>query len=73
MIYQDGTARLEALPPPAVPRTEVIDELYRAVVDGEPPLHDGPWAAATVEVLLAMARSGRESREIALTRQVAVV
>jgi phthalate 4,5-cis-dihydrodiol dehydrogenase len=71
MIYQDGTARLEALPPPAVPRAEVIDELYRAVVAGEPPLHDGPWAAATVEVLLAMVRSAHENREIALTRQVA--
>jgi phthalate 4,5-cis-dihydrodiol dehydrogenase len=70
MIYQNGTARMEALAPPAVPRAEVIDEVYRAVIDGEPPLHDGPWAAATVEVLLAMLRSAREGREIALTRQV---
>jgi phthalate 4,5-cis-dihydrodiol dehydrogenase len=73
MVYQDGAARLEPLSPPAVPRAEVIDELYRAVVDGEPPLHDGPWATATVEVLLAIVRSGREGREIALTRQVAAV
>jgi len=70
MIYHDGAARLDPLPPPAVPRREVIDELYRAIVNGEPPLHDGPWAAATVEVLLAMLRSAREGREIALTRQV---
>jgi phthalate 4,5-cis-dihydrodiol dehydrogenase len=72
MIYQDGGARLEPLPPPAAPRAEVIDEIYRAVVDGVPPLHDGPWAAATLEVLLAMLRSAREGREIMLTRQVAV-
>ena len=32
MIYQNGTARLDPLPPPAVPRAEVIDELYAAVV-----------------------------------------
>jgi len=70
MIYQNGAARMEPLPPPVVPRREVIDEVYRAVIDGEPPLHDGPWAAATVEVLLAMLRSAREGREIALTRQV---
>jgi phthalate 4,5-cis-dihydrodiol dehydrogenase len=70
MIYQDGAARLETLPPPAIPRVEVIDEVYRAVVDGTPPLHDGPWAAASVEVLLAILRSAREGREIALTRQV---
>ena len=53
MIYQNGAARLEALPPPAVPRAEVIDELYRAVVHGEAPLHDGAWAMATLEVVLA--------------------
>jgi phthalate 4,5-cis-dihydrodiol dehydrogenase len=72
MIYQDGAARLDPLPPPAVPRAEVIDELYRAVVDGAPPPHDGAWAAATVEVLLAMLRSAREGREIVLARQVAL-
>jgi phthalate 4,5-cis-dihydrodiol dehydrogenase len=71
MIYQDGKARLDPLPPPAVPRAEVIDELWRAVVDGASPLHDGAWAAATVEVLLAMLRSAHEGREIMLTRQVA--
>jgi phthalate 4,5-cis-dihydrodiol dehydrogenase len=70
MIYQDGAARLEALAPPAVPRAEVIDELFGAVVHGEAPLHDGAWAAATLEVLLAMLRSAREGREVALTRQV---
>ena len=50
MIYQNGAARLDALPPPAVPRAEVIDELYGAVVHGEAPLHDGAWAMATLEV-----------------------
>jgi phthalate 4,5-cis-dihydrodiol dehydrogenase len=71
MIYQNGAARLEPLPPPTVPRAEVIDEIYRAVVDGVPPLHDGPWGTATVEVLLGMLRSAREGRDIALTRQLA--
>ena len=51
MIYQNGAARLDPLPPPAVPRAEVIDELYAAVVSGTPPLHDGAWAMATLEVL----------------------
>ena len=72
MVYQDGTARLEALPPPAVPRGEVIDELHDAVVDGTPPLHDGAWAMATLEACLAILRSAREGREIALAHQVAV-
>jgi phthalate 4,5-cis-dihydrodiol dehydrogenase len=71
MIYESGTARLDPLPPPAVPRGEVIDELYGAVVDGKPPLHDGPWATATLEVCLAILQSSREGRDIALSHQVA--
>ena len=71
MIYQNGTARLDPLPPPEIPRAEVIDELYAAVLDGKPPLHDGAWAMATLEVCLAMLQSAREGREIALRHQVA--
>ena len=66
MIYADGERRLEALPAPKVQRAEVIDELYGAVVEGRPPLHDGEWAAATMQVCLAMLRSAREQREIEL-------
>jgi phthalate 4,5-cis-dihydrodiol dehydrogenase len=70
MIYQNGTARLDALPPPRVPRAEVIDELYGAVVHGQVPLHDGAWAMATLEVVLAMLRSAREGRDVVLAHQV---
>ena len=72
MIYQSGSARLEKLPPPTVPRAEVIDELYRAVVDGEQPLHGGAWAMATLEVLLGILRSAHEGRDVTLNRQVRV-
>jgi phthalate 4,5-cis-dihydrodiol dehydrogenase len=70
MIYQHGVARLDSLAPPAVPRAEVIDELYRTVVHGQAPLHDGAWAMATLEVVLAILRSASERREVTLTRQV---
>ena len=72
MIYQNGSARLDALPPPIVPRAEVIDELYRAVVHGQAPLHDGAWAMATLEVMLAVLRSAREGRDVTLSYQVAL-
>jgi phthalate 4,5-cis-dihydrodiol dehydrogenase len=72
VIYDDSGARLDALPLPAVPRGEVIDELYGAVVNGRPPLHDGAWATATLEVCLAMLASARDGKEIALAHQVAV-
>lgn len=70
MIYQNGAARLEKLPLPSVPRAEVIDELYRAVVHGETPLHDGAWAMATLEVLLGILRSAREGHDVTLRHQV---
>jgi phthalate 4,5-cis-dihydrodiol dehydrogenase len=72
MIYQNGAARLDELPPPGVPRAEVIDELYRAVVHGKAPLHDGAWAMATLEVLLGILRSVREGRDVTLAHQVRV-
>jgi phthalate 4,5-cis-dihydrodiol dehydrogenase len=72
MIYADDARRLEPLPRPQVQRSEVIDELYDAVVHGTPPLHSGEWARATLEVCLAILQSGREQREIALKHQVAV-
>jgi len=72
MIYQNGTARLDPLPAPSIPRAQVVDELYAAVVDGKPPLHDGAWAMATLEVCLAMLQSAREGREVMVGHQVAV-
>jgi phthalate 4,5-cis-dihydrodiol dehydrogenase len=65
-IYGEREKRVDPLAAPAVQRAEVIDELYAAVVDGRPPLHDGAWAAATMEVCFAMLRSAREQREIEL-------
>lgn len=64
MIYQDGSSRLEPLPPPEVPRGEVIDELHAAVAHGKVPPHDGAWGMATVAVLLAILRSAREGTDI---------
>jgi phthalate 4,5-cis-dihydrodiol dehydrogenase len=52
------------LPPPRVPRAEVIDELFDAVVSGRAPLHGGEWAMATLQVCLAMLRSAREGRDV---------
>ena len=49
-----------------------IDELYQAVVNGRPPLRNGAWAMATVEVLLAMLRSAREGSDVHLNHQVAL-
>ena len=71
-IYGDLEQRFEPLPPPGVPRFEVIDELYNSVVRGISPVHSGQWSLATMEVCLAILASARDKREITLDRQVAV-
>ncbi len=70
MIYQNGSAQIDALPAPKIPRVEVVDELYDAVIRGQAPLHDGAWAMATLEVLLAILQSAREGCEVRLSHQV---
>jgi phthalate 4,5-cis-dihydrodiol dehydrogenase len=66
LIYGDSEKEIRALAPPAVPRAEVIDALYAAVVNGAQPLQDGPWAKATLEICLALLRSGSEQRDVIL-------
>ena len=53
-------------------RREVLDEMAAAIRLDRPPLHDGRWGKATVELALAILRSAREGREITLTHQVAM-
>ena len=71
-IFHDDAVETESLPKPRIPRSEVIDELYAAVVDDVAPLHDGRWGMATLEVCLAMLTSARERRDVALAAQCAV-
>ena len=69
MIYGEDAARLDPLPPPEVPRAEVIDELYGALAHGKPPLHNGAWAMATLEVCLAIIDSARTGMPVSLRHQ----
>jgi len=69
MIYGDHEARLEPLPPPAVPRAEVIDELCDAISGDRAPVHTGEWSMATLEVCLGMLESARSGRAVALKCQ----
>jgi len=65
-IYGDQRREHRALPPPTVPRFEVIDELHAAVVRGVAPLHDGPWARGTLQVCRAILQSAAEGRDVEL-------
>jgi phthalate 4,5-cis-dihydrodiol dehydrogenase len=70
MIYDNRGEHLDSLPPPTIPRREVIDELYDAVVLNRLPVHSGEWAMATMEVCLAILRSSRSGVEVPLEHQV---
>ena len=56
---------------PAVPRGEVIDEVWSVARDGAAPLHDGQWSLATLEVCVAMLASDAGARDMPLHHQVA--
>nr|WP_280843000.1 Gfo/Idh/MocA family oxidoreductase [Pararoseomonas baculiformis] len=68
-VYTDDERRFEPLPPPDVPRAEVIDELEAALRHGVSPLHSGEWGTATVEICLALLESARSGREVQLHHQ----
>ena len=71
-IHDHTTQTVETLANPAVPRSEVIDELVAAVTQGQPPLHSGTWARATTEVCLAILASARTQTPQTLLHQIAV-
>jgi len=66
MVYGDDARRFEAVDPPQVPRSEVLDELCDAVDGVRAPVHTGAWARATLAACLAILASSREQREIVL-------
>ena len=71
MHTREGT-RIVPVSAERSPRELLLDELYEAVDGIRAPLHDGPWALASLELCLAVMESGRSGREVALAHQVAV-
>ena len=69
----EGMREVPIAPGRGVPgRGDVLDELYNAVVNGAPLVHDARWGKATVEVCLAILESSRTRQEVTLSHQVAV-
>ena len=65
-VYRDDKREHLPLPKPTVPRGEVMDELYAALVHGGAPMHDGQWARGTIAVSLALLESSRAGRDVSL-------
>jgi phthalate 4,5-cis-dihydrodiol dehydrogenase len=51
---------------------DALDALWAAAREGRPSVHSARWGKATLEVALAILRSARERREVALAHQVGV-
>jgi predicted dehydrogenase len=49
--------------------TVELEEMHAALYAGQPLVHDGRWATATLEIGTAIVQSGRERREILLAHQ----
>jgi phthalate 4,5-cis-dihydrodiol dehydrogenase len=71
-MYGPEQESFEALPVPAYPRKEVIDELWGALREGRPLLHSGSWARATTEVCLSLLEAAQTGQAVHLNHQVAV-
>jgi phthalate 4,5-cis-dihydrodiol dehydrogenase len=71
-IYRDDAREFLPLDPPSIPRIEVMDELYSAVVRDEPPMHSGEWGLASLEVAVGLLKSARDRARVELKRQVGV-
>ena len=61
-IDGDVDVSFEAIPSPALPRQEVIDEFYNAIIHDRPVLHSGAWARATTSVSLAVLASSQSGQ-----------
>src|SRR5215475_152684 len=60
----------EIICPPFLDRGIELKNLYQAVIEKQPVFSDGRWGKAALEIVLAILRSSREGRAIALEHQV---
>lgn len=72
LVYTEDERREVELPLGTSGRDNILTELHAAVREGVPPLHDGRWGKANLEVCLAALESARTRREVFLQHQKAV-
>lgn len=70
-VYDDNGRHEEPLPAGATLRSNEVGELLQAI-SGATPVHDGTWAKATIELVLAIIQSAETHREVELKHQVPV-
>lgn len=68
-VFDEAGEHFEACGRPAVPRQEVIDEVWSVAREGQVPVHGARWSRGTLEVCLALLESHRAGRDIMLAYQ----
>lgn len=72
IVYGEYEKYVVPIPKEKTGRYNVIDELYKAVVEEEPQVHNGQWAKANLEVCIKALQSSKERKELYLNHQVPV-
>jgi phthalate 4,5-cis-dihydrodiol dehydrogenase len=70
-VYSAAGRNEIVLPTDKSPRDLVLDEFHDAITGARPPVHDGRWGLANLEVCVAAIESSKTGREIELKHQVA--
>ena len=71
-VYSDKGPETVTLSTERSPRDLVLDEFAAAIVDKVPPIHDGRWGLANLEICLAVIESSKSGKAIELKHQVSV-
>jgi phthalate 4,5-cis-dihydrodiol dehydrogenase len=71
-VYGPDKEHFEALPAPAYPRKEVIDELFQALRHNAPLMHSGEWSRASTEVCLGILQAAQSQQAVRMQYQVGV-
>jgi phthalate 4,5-cis-dihydrodiol dehydrogenase len=71
-VYSEAGCQERRIAQPAWPagRTDALCDLYRAVTEDAPQIHDGHWGKATVEACLAIESAAVTGQSVRLTAQV---
>ena len=71
-LYSENGREEIVLPTDRSPRSLVLDELADAILRDVPPIHDGRWGLANLEVCAAAIASSQSGRDVELVYQVPV-
>jgi phthalate 4,5-cis-dihydrodiol dehydrogenase len=69
-VFGDKERWFESLPPPSIPRHEVMDELYDSIVNDTPVRHSAQWGRASLEVATGILNSASRKQSISMQHQM---